>query len=98
MSKVTPPAGAGAERLAVKVKVVVPALPSLSVTSLIVRLGRGLQEFSADELLRGVGAAAVKSAELLSVSAQPFAPRRSAVVVLGAGAFAPPSLQLAVAP
>ncbi len=39
MSKVTPPAGAGAERLTVKVKVVVPALPSFSETSLIVRLG-----------------------------------------------------------
>ena len=31
--------GAGAERLTVKVKVVVPALPSLSETSLIVRFG-----------------------------------------------------------
>ena len=39
MSKVTPPAGAGADRLTVKVKVVVPALPSLSETSLIVRFG-----------------------------------------------------------
>ena len=39
MSKVTPPAGAGAERLTVNVKVVVPALPSFSETSLIVRLG-----------------------------------------------------------
>ena len=39
MSKVTPPGPAGAERLTVKVKVVVPALPSFSETSLIVRLG-----------------------------------------------------------
>ncbi len=40
MSKVTPPGPAGAERLTVKVKLVVPALPSFRETSLIVRLGR----------------------------------------------------------
>ena len=34
MSNVTPPAPAGAERLTVKVKVVVPALPSFCETSL----------------------------------------------------------------
>src|SRR5689334_17912490 len=40
MSKVTPPAPVGAERLTVKVKLVVPAFPSFKETSLIVRLGR----------------------------------------------------------
>src|SRR4051812_38357113 len=99
MSKVTPPAPAGAERLTVKVKLVVPAFPSFKETSLIVRLGRtGPQGFSGLAELRGFGAPAVKSPELLSVSVQPLAARRSAVVVLGAGAFAPPSLQLAVVP
>src|SRR4051794_26241040 len=40
MSNVTPPGPAGAERLTVKGKLVVPALPSFKETSLIVRLGR----------------------------------------------------------
>src|ERR1044071_4999516 len=40
MSKVTPPGPAGALRETVKVKEVVPALPSLRETSLMVRLGR----------------------------------------------------------
>ena len=40
MLKVTPPGPAGALRLTVKVKLVVPALPSLTVTSLIVRKPR----------------------------------------------------------
>src|SRR5436305_1225782 len=39
MSNVTPPGPAGVERLTVKVKLVVPALPSFRETSLIVRLG-----------------------------------------------------------
>src|SRR3954449_9360343 len=42
MSKVTPPGPAGAERLTVKVKLVVPALPSFRETSLIVRLTGGM--------------------------------------------------------
>ena len=37
ISNVTPPAGAGAESETVNAKVVVPLLPSASVTSLIVR-------------------------------------------------------------
>src|SRR5690349_12985168 len=98
MSKVTPPGPAGADRLTVKVKLVVPAFPSFSETSLIVRLGSVLHGFRAVALLRGLGAAALKSDPLLSVSVQPFAARTSAVVVLGAGALAPPSLQLAVVP
>ena len=40
MSNVTPPAGAGAARLTVKAKFVVPALPSFSATSLIDSRGR----------------------------------------------------------
>src|SRR3954449_3281328 len=50
-----------------------------------------------EALLRGLGAAAVKSAELLSVSVQPPLPRKSAVVGLGAGA-AVPSEQLVPEP
>jgi hypothetical protein len=38
MSKVTPPTPAGSDRLTTKVKVIVPLLPSLSETSLMVRL------------------------------------------------------------
>ncbi|MCY1380391.1 hypothetical protein D9M69_682080 [compost metagenome] len=40
MSKVTPPGPAGSLRLTVKVKLVVPALPSDEVTSLMVSVGR----------------------------------------------------------
>jgi len=56
------------------------------------------QVFVAEEVFLGVGDAAAKSVLLLSVSVQPPPARMSAVVVLGAGAFAPPSLQLAVEP
>src|ERR1044071_9474109 len=41
MSKLTPPGPAGDDRLTVKVKAVVPPLPSLALTSLIVRVGGG---------------------------------------------------------
>src|SRR5262245_12729898 len=47
--------------------------------------------------LRGVGAALAKSAELLSLSVQPFAARRAAVVLERPGAGAP-SEDLAVPP
>ena len=40
MSKVTPPGPAGVLRLTVNVALVVPALPSASVTSLMVSVGR----------------------------------------------------------
>ena len=53
--------------------------------------------FVGDPVLRGLGAPAVKSAELLSVSVHPSPARRSAVVVLGAGAKLV-SEQLAVEP
>src|SRR3954469_23850618 len=49
-------------------------------------------------VLRGFGAAAAKSVELLSVSAAPPAPRRTAVVFDGAGVGAGPSKQFAVVP
>jgi hypothetical protein len=42
--------------------------------------------FKGEEVLRGFGAPAVKSAELLFVSVHPSVARKSAVVVLGAGA------------
>ena len=53
--------------------------------------------FVGDDVLRGFGGPALKSAELLSVSVHPSPPRRSAVVVLGAGAGLV-SEQLAVVP
>ena len=51
-----------------------------------------------EEVLRGLGASAAKSVALLSVSVQPFAPRSTAVVLLGAGVGAEPSKQFAVVP
>ncbi len=57
-----------------------------------------LQELAGEPLLRGLGATAVKSAALLFVSVQPLLARRSAKVVLGAGAGPLPSKQLAVEP
>ncbi len=49
-------------------------------------------------VFRGFGAPVAKSAALTSVSTQPASARRSAVVLLGAGAGPLPSKQLAVAP
>jgi hypothetical protein len=51
-----------------------------------------------DATLRGVGGAAMKSALLLRVSAQPSDLRRIALVLLAAGAGALPLKQLAVEP
>src|SRR5215471_10163281 len=99
ISKVTPLAPAGAERLTVKVKVVVPELPSFMETSLTVRLGSELEHGpSGDDVLPGAGAPAIKSEALLSVSVHPL-PARSVAVVLESVAAPPlPSKQLAVAP
>ena len=58
----------------------------------------GAQLFTGEEEFRGFGAPAAKSPSLLSVSVQPPLRRRSAVVVLGAGARPDPSKQLAVVP
>ena len=44
------------------------------------------QTLNGDAVLRGFGAPIAKSALLLSVSVQPFAARKSAFVLLGAGA------------
>jgi len=84
----------------VTVRRVVP--PGITVEGLLDPLPDGFvgvaQAFVAEEVFLGVGDAAAKSVLLLSVSVQPLPARMSAVVVLGAGAFAPPSLQFAVAP
>ena len=47
---------------------------------------------------RGAAAAAAKSVLLLSVSVQPFEPRKTAFEVLGAGVGPPPSKHVAVVP
>ena len=44
ISKVTPPAGAGAERLTAKLKEVVPELPSAILTSSMVTFGEQTPE------------------------------------------------------
>ena len=49
MSKVTPPAPAGDERFTTKSNDVVPALPSLAETSVMVRLGRATEPFGVIE-------------------------------------------------
>ena len=54
------------------------------------------QLFAGDAELRGLGAPAVKSVELLFVSVQPLSARNAAVVLLRAGAAAEPSKKLAV--
>ena len=86
MSKITSVEGAGADRLTVKVAVIVPEFPSVTVTSLIVRLGGGpaMQLFKGELVLRGNGAEIRKSATLLFVSVQPPAFLKSTVVLLGA--------------
>src|SRR6266480_907209 len=100
MSKVISADGAGDDRLTVKVAVVVPLLPSVTVTSLIVRFGGvpATQLLNAELVFRGKGAVTRKSAPLLFVSIQPPALRRSALVLLGAGARPEPSKQSAVVP
>src|SRR6476659_8696522 len=98
MSKVISVAGAGVDRLTVKMAVVVPLFPSATVTSLMIRLGGepATQLLNGELLLRGNGAETRKSAALSFVSAQPPALRRSAVVLPGAGPRPEPSKQLAV--
>lgn len=99
MLNVTPPAGAGADRLTVNVAVVVPAFPSVTETSLIESpIEPGLQRFNVDAVLRGFGAPEAKSEAFWSVSVQPFAALRTAVVLEGAGVGPVPSKQVAAAP
>src|SRR5437762_2738653 len=98
MSNVTPPASAGLERLTVNVKSLVPPLPSVNATSLMVRLGGALQSLMAEVELRGgvpeLTVGVVKSAELLLVSVQPSVLRSADLVALKA-AVAVVSEQLA---
>jgi len=51
---------------------------------------------SGDDVLRGAGAPAAKSAALLSVSVQPPSARKAAVVLLSVGAAPLPSKKFAV--
>jgi hypothetical protein len=57
-----------------------------------------VQKWTGDAESRGFGAPATKSAAFESASAQPPFARRTAVVLLGAGAGPEPSKQLAVEP
>lgn len=57
-----------------------------------------VQARGADALFRGAGDPVAKSAALSFVSWHPPRPRRSAVVLLGAGARPAPSKQFAVPP
>src|SRR5882672_10862044 len=100
MSNLISVEGAEVERLTVKAAIVVPLLPSLTVTSLIVRFGGvpATQLLSGELVLRGKGVETRKSAGLSSVSVQPPALRKSAVVLLGAGACPAPSKQFALVP
>ncbi len=64
-----------------------------------VGVGVGLPHENVGELLlRGLGEPDAKSVEFWSVSVQPLLPRRTAVVLLGAGVGPLPSEQLAVVP
>src|SRR3970040_740600 len=96
MSKVTPPAGAGCERLTVESKEVMPLLPSFADTSSMLKLNSESHGFNGLAVLRGAGAPAEKSAALLSVSVQPFPTRTAAVVLLKVGAAPVPSKKLAL--
>src|SRR5207253_421210 len=58
----------------------------------------GVHGLRGEEVFRGVGVIASKSALLTFVSWHPAFLRVSAVAVLGAGALLPPSLQFAVVP
>src|ERR1051325_1837995 len=75
MSKKTSVEGEGADNWTVKMKVVVPELPSAAVTSLIVRFGAApaTQALVGEAVLRATGALTglMKSAALSLVSWQP---------------------------
>src|ERR1044072_6105858 len=95
MSNVTSVPWAGADRLTVKVVVVVPLLPSVTATSLIEILGGAapVQLLIAELELRAEGVKVKKSAVLSFVSVQPPAFRKSAEVLVAAGAGPEPSSQ-----
>jgi hypothetical protein len=71
--------------------VVVSGPPQVATTGWPV--GQGLGGVA---VVRGIGAAAAKSAPFWSVSVQPPAPRVAAVVLLGAGVGPAPSKKLAL--
>ena len=56
------------------------------------------QTWTGLDVLRGAGVDNIKSSELCAVSMHPWSPRAMASVLLGAGAAAEPSKQLAVVP
>src|SRR6266436_5330107 len=93
MSKKMSVEGAGADKMTVKVAVVVPLFPSATLTSSMVRFGGvpGVQLFTGALLLRGKGPDTRKSAALSSVSVHPPALRKSEVVFDGAAAAPLPS-------
>src|SRR5438876_12016611 len=76
----------GAAKVTVKVAVVFPLSPSVTVTSLMVRFGGVLpvQLLAGEPELRGNGAKTNESAALLLVSVQPPALLNAAVVFEGA--------------
>src|ERR1041385_8408624 len=83
MSKVTSAPWAGADKLTVKVAVVVPVLPSVTVILLMERFGVAPPAQLFVELeLRGNGVAVRKSEALSLVSVQPPAFRKSAMVLV----------------
>src|SRR5215207_3056599 len=102
MSKVTPPAPAGPERLTVKSNEVVPVLPSFSDTSLMLRRNSGVeppQSCTTDAALRGVeGLAVSKSAEFWSVSWQLDVRRILLAFAAGAGVTVPSTNALVAVP
>ena len=100
ISNVTSAPCAGADKLTVNVAVVVPLFPSITVTSLIDRFGVAAPEqlLTGEDELRGNGAETKKSAALSFVSVQPPALRKSALVLLCAGACVEFSEQSAVVP
>src|ERR1043165_7854404 len=66
-----------------------PFAPFAGVVEMTVGAWSAPQMFSGDSELRGFGASAMKSAELLFVSVQPPPRRRAAVVFESVGAGAP---------
>src|SRR5260370_18405436 len=84
MSKVISVEGAGADKLTVKVAIVVPLLPSVTVTSFIERFGGtpAAQLFVGEAVLRGNGPETKKSVSLSLVSLQPPPLRKSATALL----------------
>src|SRR5947207_8159713 len=100
MSKVMSLEGAGDDKLTVKVAEVIPLLPSVTATSLTIRLGGvpATQLLRGELVLRGKGAETRKSAALSFVLVQPPALRIAAVLLLGAAARPGPAKQSAVVP